>query len=66
MFGRHMPLSVIWLLTSFAIRLLVVHFKLIILLRSREDGATGKVLKTKLRELYGNRDPAAISQTKTP
>jgi hypothetical protein len=30
-----MPLSVIWLVTSFAIRLLVVHFKLIILLRSR-------------------------------
>ena len=29
-------------------------------------GATGKVLKTKLRELYGNRDPAAISRTKTP
>jgi len=28
--------------------------------------ATGKVLKTKLRELYGNRDPAAISRTKTP
>ncbi|SFV18074.1 hypothetical protein SAMN05192541_13212 [Bradyrhizobium arachidis] len=26
-----MPLSVIWLLTSFAIRLLVVHFKLVIL-----------------------------------
>ena len=22
--------------------------------------------ETKLRELYGNRDPAAISQTKTP
>ena len=30
-----MPLSVIWLVTSFAIRLLVVHFKLVILLRSR-------------------------------
>lgn len=30
-----MPLSVIWLVTSFAIRLLVVHFKLAILLRSR-------------------------------
>jgi 3-(methylthio)propionyl---CoA ligase len=29
-------------------------------------GATGKVLKTKLRELYGNRDFAAISLTKTP
>jgi 3-(methylthio)propionyl---CoA ligase len=29
-------------------------------------GATGKVLKTKLRELYVNRDPAAISRTKTP
>jgi len=29
-------------------------------------GATGKVLKTKLRELYGNRDLAAISRTKTP
>ena len=29
-------------------------------------GATGKVLKTKLRELYGNRDPTAISRTKTP
>ena len=29
-------------------------------------GATGKVLKTKLRELYGNRDPAAISRTKMP
>ena len=28
-------------------------------------GATGKVLKTKLRELYGNRDPTAISRTKT-
>jgi acyl-coenzyme A synthetase/AMP-(fatty) acid ligase len=28
--------------------------------------ATGKVLQTKLRELYGNRDPAAISRTKTP
>jgi hypothetical protein len=43
-----MPLSVIWLLTSFAIRLLVVHFKLIILLRSRakarfrESGAQGR------------------------
>ena len=116
-----MPLSVIWLVTSFAIRLLVIHFKLIILLRSREagmgtahpkwderplvlavrrqgsrlkaqdllafcegkiakwwmpddvlfvdelpHGATGKVLKTKLQELYGNRDPAAISRTKTP
>ena len=30
-----MPLLVIWLITSFAIRLLVVHFRLIILLRSR-------------------------------
>ena len=30
-----MPLSVIWLVTSFAIRLLVIHFKLVILLRSR-------------------------------
>lgn len=30
-----MPLSVIWLLSSFAIRLLVVHFRLIILLSSR-------------------------------
>ena len=29
-------------------------------------GATGKVLKTKLRELYGNRDSAAISQTGNP
>ena len=29
-------------------------------------GATGKVLKTKLRELYGNRDFAAISQTGNP
>ena len=29
-------------------------------------GATGKVLKTKLRELYGNRDFAAISLTNTP
>ena len=43
-----MPLSVIWLVTSFAIRLLVVHFKLIILLRSRakvrfrESGAQGR------------------------
>jgi len=30
------------------------------------SGPTGKVLKTKLRELYGNRDFAAISLTKTP
>jgi hypothetical protein len=30
-----MPLSIIWLVTSFAIRLLVVYFKLVILLRSR-------------------------------
>jgi hypothetical protein len=30
-----MPLSIIWLVTSFAIRLLVVHFRLVILLRSR-------------------------------
>jgi hypothetical protein len=30
-----MPLSIIWLVTSFAIRLLVVHVKLVILLRSR-------------------------------
>ena len=30
-----MPLLVIWLITSFAIKLLVVHFRLIILLRSR-------------------------------
>ena len=30
-----MPLSIIWLVTSFAIRLLVVHFKLLILLKSR-------------------------------
>jgi hypothetical protein len=30
-----MPLSIIWLVTSFAIRLLVVHVKLVILLRAR-------------------------------
>jgi hypothetical protein len=30
-----MPLSIIWLVTSFAIRLLFVHFKLVVLLRSR-------------------------------
>ncbi len=30
-----MPLSIIWLVTSFAIKLLVLHFKLVILLRSR-------------------------------
>jgi hypothetical protein len=32
-FGRYMPLSIIWLITSFAIRLL--HFKLVVRLRSR-------------------------------
>jgi len=30
-----MPLSIIWLVTSFAIKLLVLYFKLVILLRSR-------------------------------
>ena len=35
MFGRNMSLLVTWLITSFAIRLLVVLFRLIILLRSR-------------------------------
>ena len=30
-----MPLSIIWLVTSFAIKLLVVHFRLVLLLRSR-------------------------------
>jgi len=37
---KHMPLSVIWLVTSFAIRLLVVYFRLVLLLTSRE-GACG-------------------------
>jgi hypothetical protein len=30
-----MPLSIIWLVTSFGIKVLVLHFRLIILLRSR-------------------------------
>ena len=36
-----MPLSVIWLITSFAIKLLVVHFRFIILLRSRAKALSG-------------------------
>jgi len=36
-----MPLSVIWLLTSFAIRLLVIYFRLVILLTSRARALAG-------------------------
>ena len=36
-----MPLSVIWLLTSIAIRLLVVYFRLIVLLSSRAKALSG-------------------------
>jgi len=33
--GKHMPLSIIWLVTSFAIRLLVIYFRLVLLFTSR-------------------------------
>ena len=36
-----MPLSVIWLITSFAIRLLVIYFRLVILLTSRGRALAG-------------------------
>jgi len=36
-----MPLSVIWLITSFAIRLLVIYFRLVILLTSRARALAG-------------------------
>ena len=38
---KHMPLSVIWLVTSFAIRLLVIHFRLVLLLTSRAKALAG-------------------------
>ena len=36
-----MPLSVIWLVTSFAIRLLVIYFRLVLLLMSRARALAG-------------------------
>ena len=36
-----MPLSVIWLITSFAIRLLVIYFRLVLLLTSRAMALAG-------------------------
>ena len=36
-----MPLLVIWLITSFAIRLLVIYFRLVILLTSRARALAG-------------------------
>lgn len=38
---KHMPLSVIWLVTSFAIRLLVIYFRLVLLLTSRAKALAG-------------------------
>lgn len=48
-----MPLSIIWLVTSFAIRLLVIHFKLINLLRSR---GKARFRGSGAQKLVGGRD----------
>ena len=58
-----MPLLVIWLITSFAIRLLVVHFKLAILLRSR---AKARVRGPGTQGREGGRDVVLADEDLSP
>ena len=66
-----MPLSVIWLVTSFAIRLLVIHFKLVILLRSRAkarfrgSGAQGREVVLVDGDFPPNGRPCELSPART-